>query len=83
MQLFRFAAAVVLIVLVSLIGIAQEKRRLALSRAISLQQYRTDQLMERRAHLRLQVHELTSPVNKPATGHAKRFDDPNLTSRVR
>ena len=62
MQLFRFSAAIVLVVIIALLGIAQEKRRLTLSRAISLQQYRTDQLRERRAHLQLRVHELTSPA---------------------
>jgi hypothetical protein len=67
MQLFRFMAAVLLVVLISLAGIAQESRHLTLTRAISLQQYRTDQLLERQANLRLRVHELTSPMRRPPT----------------
>ena len=62
MQLFRFASAVVIVVVVSLAGIAQEKRHLSLTRTMSLQQYRMDQLLEQQAHLRFRIHELTSPV---------------------
>lgn len=64
MQLFRFTAALILVVTISLVGISLEKCNLAMQRAISLQQYRTDQLLERRAHLRLQINELTSPLRR-------------------
>jgi len=44
MLLFRFVAALTLIVAVSLVGIALEKRELALKRAVSLQHYRLHEL---------------------------------------
>ena len=62
MQLFRFAAALVLVVTVSLAGIALEKDNLSRQRAISLQQYRIEQLLDRQAHLRLRINQLTSPM---------------------
>ena len=58
---FRFCAAVALIVAVSLLGIALEKRTLALRRAISLQTYRAEQLEERRVQLRLRCEQLGAP----------------------
>src|SRR5690606_24403398 len=60
MMLFRFIAALVLIVAVSLSAIALEKRELALKRAISLQHFRMDQLMEERARLRIRLHKLSA-----------------------
>ena len=51
-----------LIVAVSLLGIALEKRTLALKRAISLQMYRADQLEERRAQLKLRCEQLGAPA---------------------
>ena len=62
-MLFRFGAAVVLIVAISLLGIAPEKRALSLKRAISLQAYRAEQLEERRNLLRLQSQQLGAPGN--------------------
>lgn len=59
---FRFGAAVALIVAVSLLGIALEKRALALKRAISLQTYRAEQLEERRVQLRLRCGQLGAPA---------------------
>jgi hypothetical protein len=58
---FRFGAAVVMVVVVSLLGIAIEKRTLALKRAISLQTYRADQLDERLAQLQLRCEQLGAP----------------------
>jgi len=58
---FRFGAAVALIVAVSLLGIALEKRTLALKRSISLQTYRAAQLEERRVQLRLRCEQLGAP----------------------
>lgn len=63
-QIFRFAAALVLLVTISLAGIALEKDNLSRQRAISLQQYRIEQLLDRQAHLRLRINELTSPMVK-------------------
>ena len=65
MLMFRFVAALTLIVTVSQIGVGLEKRELALTRAISLQHYRMDQLLEERARLRIRLHELSA-----AAGHA-------------
>ncbi|MFO1094974.1 MAG: hypothetical protein U0992_16955 [Planctomycetaceae bacterium] len=59
---FRFGAAVALIVVVSLLGIALEKRALSLKRAISLQTYRAAQLEERRVQLRLRCEQLGAPA---------------------
>jgi hypothetical protein len=58
---FRFGAAVTLIVAVSLLGIALEKRTLSLKRAVSLQTYRAAQLEERRVQLRLRCEQLGAP----------------------
>lgn len=59
---FRFGAAVTLVVAVSLLGIALEKRALSLKRAISLQSYRAAQLEERRVQLRLRCEHLGAPA---------------------
>ncbi len=61
MLLFRFAAALLLILAVSLVGIRLEKDELALKRSISLQHYRLHQLLEERSRLRIRMHELTAP----------------------
>lgn len=58
---FRFGAAVVLVVLIALLGIAIEKRNLSLRRSISLQDYRREQFLEQRARLRLQTEQLGAP----------------------
>ena len=83
MQLFRFAAALMLVVTISLVGISIEKRNLALQRGISLQQYRTDQLLERQAQLRLRIDELTSPLGTQAirADVGESAADPQLPSR--
>jgi len=52
---FRFTATLVLIIAVSLAGVAMEKRSLAVKRSISLQHYRLQQLLEKRTQLRLDV----------------------------
>lgn len=68
MLIFRFLAALTLIVTVSLIGVGLEKRELALKRAISLQHYRMDQLLDERARLRIRLHELCAAAgNAEAT----------------
>jgi hypothetical protein len=59
---FRFGAAVLLVVAVSLLGIALEKRNLSLRRTISLQLYRAEQLQERCVRLRLQSEQLGAPA---------------------
>ncbi|MCA9074421.1 MAG: hypothetical protein KDA93_05260 [Planctomycetaceae bacterium] len=67
MLIFRFTAALLLILAVSLVGIRLEKEELALKRSISLQQYRMDQLLEERARLRIRLHELTGPESLAET----------------
>ena len=59
---FRFGAAVLLVVAVSLLGIALEKRNLSLRRTTSLQLYRAEQLQERCVRLRLQCEQLGAPA---------------------
>jgi hypothetical protein len=59
---FRFGTALVLVVIVSLLGIALEKRILSQKRTISLQHYRFEQLHERRARLRVRSEELGAPA---------------------
>lgn len=58
---FRFMSALVLVVLVSMAGVAIEKRNLELRREISRQQYHTEILMDRHTALRLRTQELSSP----------------------
>ena len=58
---FRFAAALLLIVLVSMAGVMLEKQILDLRRAVSRQYYQTDLLIELHVKLRLETQQLTSP----------------------
>lgn len=62
MHTFRFVAALTLLVAISMVRIAIERDNLALHRAISLQHFRGEQLVERQSHLQLRVTELMSPV---------------------
>lgn len=55
---FRFGSAVLLVVVMSLLGIAIEKENLDLRREISRQHYRMDVLQEEHARLRLRSQEL-------------------------
>lgn len=57
---FRFGSAVCVVVLISLIGIAIEKRSLELRRELSRQHYQMDILRDQHARLRLQSHELAT-----------------------
>jgi hypothetical protein len=59
---FRFAAAIVLIVLIALIGTTLEKRNLDLKRAISQQQYRQEALLDTHVRLRLEAQRLGTPA---------------------
>lgn len=59
---FRFGSAVVLVVSISLTGIALEKQNLELRRRVSRQHYQLDALLEQHARLRLQTQELGAPV---------------------
>ncbi len=59
---FRFGSAIVLVVLVSVVGIALEKRNLGIRRQISRQHYRSEVLLETHAKLRLRTQQLGAPV---------------------
>lgn len=59
---FRFGAAIVLVVVVSVIGVALEKQSLSYRRAISQQRYRMDVLVEQYAQKRLQAQRLGAPA---------------------
>jgi len=58
---FRFAASIVLIVLIGLAATALEKQNLSLKRTITHQTYRLDLLREREARLRTDVQRLSAP----------------------
>lgn len=58
---FRFCAALLLVVLVSMAGVTLEKRTLELRRAVSLQHFHTDLLVEQHVKLRLETQRLTAP----------------------
>ncbi len=60
-MVFRFAAAIALVVAVSLAGVALEKRSLELRREISRQHFRENVLRENHARLRLRTQELGAP----------------------
>jgi hypothetical protein len=60
-HLARFAAALSLLVAISLYGVVLDNRELAVSRKISLQTFRADQLEAREVELRLQVQQLQTP----------------------
>ena len=57
---FRFGSAIVLVVVMSLLGIAIEKQSLDLRRQISRQHYRMDVLQEEHARLRLHSQKLAA-----------------------
>ncbi|MBI1347755.1 hypothetical protein GC163_15885 [bacterium] len=59
---FRFAAAMALVVLISLCGTALDKEAFALRRRVSQQQYRLEMLTERHARMRAQAQRLGTPV---------------------
>jgi len=59
---FRFGAAITLLVLIALAGIALEKRNLARKQSLSLQVYRYDQLQDEYAKLRLRTQQLGAPA---------------------
>ena len=58
---FRFAAALLLVVLVSMAGVRLEKQSLELRRAVTVQYYQTDLLLEMLVRLRLETQRLTAP----------------------
>ena len=69
---FRFGSGLLLMVLISLGGIALEKRKLELHRRISKQQFQLAVLLEKRSQLRLETQQLSAPVRL-----ARNVDDGN------
>lgn len=72
---FRFAASLILVVLISMIGIGLEKRSLKLKRAVSRQYYQQDVLLELHARQRLRIQQLTAPVEVSSLEPAMRTAD--------
>jgi hypothetical protein len=71
---FRFGAAIALLVMIALVGIAIEKRNLQAKRALTHEVYLHDQLMDQSAKLRLRTQQLRAParlqeaaIDPPAT----------------
>lgn len=58
---FRFGSAIVLVVLISLVGIALEKRNLQLRRQVTRQRFRHDVLHDEHIRLRLETQRLGAP----------------------
>lgn len=59
---FRFAVALILIILISVAGIGVEKRCLALRRTVSRQRFRYEALCELSTRLRLKTQQLGAPA---------------------
>ena len=59
---FRFAAALIVVVLISVVGVALEKQTLETKRAVSRQYYQKDLLLEIHAKLRLKIQQRTAPA---------------------
>ena len=58
---FRFAAALMLVVAVSMAQIGLEKQTLRLRRLVSRQYYQMDELLELHAQLRLEIQQRSAP----------------------
>lgn len=59
---FRFGSALVLVVLISLGGIALEKRNLELRRSVARQRFRRDVLHDAHIRMRLETQRLGAPA---------------------
>jgi len=64
---FRFAAGLMLVVIVSLAGVWLEKQTLEMRRAVSVQYYQTDVLFDLLVRLRLETQQLTAPAQMALT----------------
>ncbi len=58
---FRFAAGLMLVVLVSMAGVWLEKQTLEMRRTVSVQYYQTDVMFDLLVRLRLETQQLTAP----------------------
>ena len=85
---FRFAAGLLLVVLVSMAGVRLEKHTLQMRRDVSVQYYQTDLLLELLVRLRLETQRLTAPAQLAATmeeatsPNSRRSLDPAIKPRV-
>ena len=68
---FRFAAGLMLVVIVSLAGVWLEKQTLEMRRAVSVQYYQTDVLFDLLVRLRLETQQLTAPAQMALTESTK------------
>jgi hypothetical protein len=59
---FRFGSALVLVVMISLAGIALEKANLELRRSVTRQRYRRDVLHDAHIRMRLETQRLGAPA---------------------
>jgi hypothetical protein len=61
---FRFAAGLMLVVMISMVGIRLEKQTLEMRRAVSVQYFQTDLLLEVLVRLRLESQTLTAQAQQ-------------------
>ncbi len=80
---FRFAAALLLVALVSMVGVRLEKQTLEIRREVSVQYYQTDLLLELLVRLRLETQQLTAPAQLAATIENANCVKPPVTKSVR
>ena len=64
---FRFAAGLMLVVLVSMAGVWLEKQTLEMRRTVSVQYYQTDVLLDLLVRQRLETQQLTAPAQLVVT----------------
>jgi len=76
---FRFAAGLMLVVLVSMAGVWLEKQTLEMRRTVTVQYYQTDVLFDLLVRLRLETQQLTAPSNMAMKEKSK----PRLPSNPR
>lgn len=86
---FRFGSAVCVVVLISLVGIAIEKRSLQLRRELSRQHYQMDVLRDQHSRLRLKSQELAGierlfeTVERTGSGLALPEKPPEVSSEAK
>ena len=69
---FRFAAGLMLVVLVSMAGVWLEKQTLEMRRTVSVQYYQTDVLLDLLVRQRLETQKLTAPAQLAVTQEAEK-----------
>ncbi len=80
---FRFSAGLLLVVLVSMAGVRLEKQTLELRRAVAVQYYQTDLLLELQVRLRLETQRLTAPAQLVATAENTANSEKSATETKR